>query len=134
MLWDYTCPRCAQTEERQVPVAERDSQKCGVCHAPMQRAQAFARQKVWVPFYMRSSHDERTYIPADPAQRRKFLEGAYRAHGRWRTDLDAGDRPSRDMARHGDPPVGEAERVPAQSTRPDRPDLAKMRRPGGLKP
>jgi len=91
MIWDYRCPRCGKAQEREVPVAMRDLQTC-LCGGAMERLQAFVSQHTVIPLHMKSGHDERTYIPAEPAAREKFLADAYRQHGRWRSDLEARSR------------------------------------------
>lgn len=134
MFWDYQCPRCGTQEERSVSVAERDSQVCE-CGGRLARVQAFRSQLLWVPLSMRSSHDETTYLPSDPAQRQQFLEDAYRQHGKWRSDLAPGHKPTGDRAAASNPVP--ARRWPAGQTpqergkdnpRPEGPDLKRLRR------
>lgn len=114
MIWDYRCPRCGVTQERQVPVDLRDAQHCS-CGASLQRVQAFGQQHTIIPPYMRSGHDETTYIPGEPAAREKFLADAYRQHGRWRTDLEAGSRS--DVMAKAVEVVPEAPKRPRKTTR-----------------
>lgn len=86
MTYDFAC-ECGRSEERNVPIAERDTQTCGRCRGPMRRLPHFGHVKFIIPRYMRAGHDDGLVMPDDEEGRTKYMQDAYKQHGKWRNDL-----------------------------------------------